>query len=75
MNKILTFMKDEKNKKYIFIAIAIILICIFCIALTPVTLQNDTFYTVKIGELISRNGIDMQDHFSWHEGLAYTYPH
>ena len=38
-------------------------------------MQNDTYYTVKIGELIVNNGIDMQDHFSWHENLPYTYPH
>ena len=34
-----------------------------------------TFYTVTIGKLISENGIDGQDHFSWHEGLPYEYPH
>ena len=57
-----------------FNIMAIILIAIFCIALTPVTLQNDTFYTIKIGEHIVKDGIDMQDPFSWHENLAYTYP-
>ena len=72
--------KNEKIKgilhsKWFFGIIAIILIAIFCIAMTPVTLQNDTFYTIKIGEQITKTGIDMQDHFSWHEGLAYTYPH
>ncbi len=75
--------KKEKNEngkrgfhsKLIFGIIAIILIAIFCIAMTPVTLQNDTFYTIKIGEQITKTGIDMQDHFSWHEDLAYTYPH
>ena len=36
-----------------FNIMAIILIAIFCIALTPVTLQNDTFYTIKIGEQFS----------------------
>lgn len=54
---------------------AVILIAVFCIALTPVTLQNDTFYTIKIGEHIVQSGIDMQDPFSWHQDLAYTYPH
>lgn len=68
MNKIL-------HSKWLFGIIAIILIAIFCIAMTPVTLQNDTFYTIKIGEQITKTGIDMQDHFSWHEDLAYTYPH
>ena len=73
--------QNDKEKKKIlskdvkFNLIAIILIAIFCIALTPVTLQNDTFYTIKIGEHISQYGVDMQDPFSWHEDLAYTYPH
>ena len=67
--------KGILQSKWFFGMIAIILIAIFCIAMTPVTLQNDTFYTIKIGEQITKTGIDMQDHFSWHEGLAYTYPH
>lgn len=58
-----------------FTVVAIILIAIFCICITPVTFQNDTFYTIKIGELIKSKGIDMMDHFSWHENLNYTYPH
>ena len=48
------FKQEEKNKKsennkgilqskWMFAIIAIILIAIFCIAVTPVTLQNDTF--------------------------------
>ena len=60
---------------YQYIIIAVVLIAIFCIAITPVTLQNDTYYTIKIGEHIQNSGIDMQDPFSWHEGLNYTYPH
>ena len=67
--------KGILHSKWFFGIIAIILIAIFCIAMTPVTLQNDTFYTIKIGEQITKTGIDMQDHFSWHEDLAYTYPH
>ena len=66
----------RKNKKICFEIMAIVLIAIFCISLTPKTLQNDTFYTIKIGEHITQNGgIDMMDPFSWHEGLEYTYPH
>ena len=67
--------EGKLQSKIIFGIIAIILIAIFCFAMTPVSLQNDTFYTIKIGEQITKTGIDMQDHFSWHEGLAYTYPH
>lgn len=66
-----------KNKKTIYFEImAIILIALFCISLSPKTLQNDTYYTIKIGEhIIENGGIDMMDPFSWHEGLEYTYPH
>lgn len=45
----------EKEKKTIdknsirFTIMAVILIAIFCFAISPVTLQNDTFYTIKIG--------------------------
>jgi len=62
-----------KNKKTIIIA-SIIMIIMLCAAFTVKTFQNDTFYTIKIGESILENGIDMKDHFSWHE-LDYTYPH
>lgn len=71
-------MKEKKTKispNVKFTILAVILIAIFCIAITPISLQNDTFYTIKIGEHITQNGIDMQDPFSWHEDLAYTYPH
>jgi len=67
--------KLKENKTIIKNIIAIILIAIFCVAITPVTFQNDTYYTIKIGELILENGIDMKDPFSWHEDLPYTYPH
>lgn len=62
-----------KNKKTIIIA-SIIMIIILCAAFTVKSFQNDTFYTIKVGESILKNGIDMIDHFSWHE-LSYTYPH
>ena len=71
-------MKEKKilNKNSIkFSIIAVVLIAIFCVAITPVTLQNDTYYSIKIGEHIQNNGIDMKDPFSWHEDLNYTYPH
>ena len=69
-------MDSEKKKINIkFSVLAIITIIIFCCVICPKSLQNDTFYTIKIGELIVNNGIDMQDHFSWHENLPYTYPH
>lgn len=65
----------DRNRKIKFNILAICLIVLLAFAISPVTMQNDTYYTVKIGEQIIQNGIDMQDHFSWHENLPYTYPH
>ena len=81
MEKQLIKNKEEKDKKSKiksstkFTIMAVVLIAIFCVSISPVTLQNDTFYTIKIGEHIANEGIDMQDPFSWHEDLPYTYPH
>ena len=65
----------DKKIKIKFNVLAIFIIMLFCFALTPKTLQNDTYYTIAIGEHIMENGIDMMDPFSWHEDLPYTYPH
>ncbi len=67
--------KQKINREIIFTILAVVLISVFCVAITPVTFQNDTYYTIKIGEHINQYGIDGQDPFSWHENLGYTYPH
>lgn len=65
----------DNKTKIKFNVLAVICILIFCFAISPITLQNDTFYTIKIGEHILNNGIDMsQDPFSFHD-IPYTYPH
>ena len=70
--------KQEVDKKALNIAftiLAIFCIAIFSFAIAEKAFQNDTFYTIKIGQLIRTNGIDYMDHFSWHENLPYMYPH
>ena len=67
---------SEKIRSIRFNILAVACIILFCAVLAPITLQNDTFYTIRIGEHILQNKtIDMQDSFSWHENLPYTYPH
>ena len=66
-------MENKTNLK--FNIMAIVLIVLFAISITPVSFQNDTFYSIKIGEYITEKGITMEDPFSWHENLPYTYPH
>lgn len=67
-------MELDKKTKIKFNIIAIISIIIFAFAISPKTLQNDTYYTIEIGKYVLENGITMQDPFSWHE-LSYTFPH
>ncbi len=68
--------ESPKIQNIKFNILAIVAIIIFSISMCPVTLQNDTYYTIKIGEHILETGkVDMQDPFSWHENLPYTYPH
>lgn len=72
----ITSEKSIKINKVKFNILAIFAIIIFSIALTPVTFQNDTYYTIAIGkDIVATGTIDMKDHFSWHEDLPYTYPH
>ena len=50
----------ENNKKltrYKFHVVIAILLIIHCISMAPKGLQNDTFYTIKVGEYIAQNGI------------------
>lgn len=65
--------KAMKNKKFLFLGIIVMILV--GIAITPKEFQNDLFYTIKVGEVITKNGIDFIDHFSWHSNLPYTYPH
>ncbi|MCL2859827.1 MAG: hypothetical protein FWF46_04575 [Oscillospiraceae bacterium] len=59
-----------------FTIIAVISIILFAVAITPISFQNDTFYTIKIGEYVLNNGITLNhDPFSWIQGLTYTFPH
>lgn len=69
--------EQKKINRYKFHVIITFFIIIFCTCIVaPKTLQNDTFYTVKVGEYIAQNGIGNlnQDPFSWIE-LPYTFPH
>ncbi len=67
--------KSEKSLKIAFNILAIFCLAIFCISIVPKGLQNDTFYTIKLGQQLRETGVDYVDHYSWHESLPYMYPH
>lgn len=64
-------MKTSKKLTIIFS----IIVAIFTIGIVFKQFQNDTFFNISIGKYILENGIDMQEHFSWVQGLSYTYSH
>lgn len=58
-----------KNKLIIFFLI--LLISIFSISIVDKAFQNDTFFTIAVGEKIINQGIYTDEDFTWHEGLKY----
>lgn len=64
-----------KKRNYAFYILVLVAFLSLTITLVVRTFQNDTFYTIKIGETITKYGIDMKDHFSFVPNLMYTYPH
>lgn len=67
------------KQKLKFNLIIILMIILFAIATIPKTLQEDTYYMIKVGEYISSNGMQVIQEriepFSWLDGMKYTYPH
>ena len=69
-------MNKEKEQSIIFTIVMIVCIILFAFGISPKTLQNDTYYTIAIGDYIYHNGISdlTHDMYSWHN-IPYTYPH
>lgn len=64
-----------KKKNLFFNILVIFSFAVIAYILVNKRFQNDTYYTIKIGESITKYGIDMKDHFSFITDLAYVYPH
>lgn len=67
--RMIEFMKAKTNLK--FNIVIILIITLFAIATIPRTLQEDTYYMIKVGEYIVNNGMQVIDNriepFSWLE--------
>lgn len=67
--------KTTDISKKILIVFSIV-VAIFSIGLPLKEFQNDTFFNISIGKYILKNGIDMQEHFTWVKDVTYyTYSH
>lgn len=63
-----------KNRNIVIHIIQILLIIFFTIAIVPKTFQNDTYFTISLGENIINEGISKEEKLVWHEGLEFTNP-
>ena len=68
-------MKNSNKKKILLIIFTIVVFVLVSLILCNKDMQNDTFYTIKVGQSIEKFGVDMKDHFSFIPNLKYTYPH
>lgn len=64
-----------KKKNTLFNILVLVSFITLAYIIPKLFFQNDTFYSIKIGESITKHGIDMIDHFSFIANLSYTYPH
>lgn len=64
-----------KKNKVIFNILVIVSFFVIAYLLAQKVFQNDTYYTIKVGESFFKNGVDMKDHFSFIPNLTYVYPH
>ncbi len=53
----------------------LVMVMLITLVSTTKEFQNDSFYAIKVGQTIMDMGIDMVDHFSFHDNLPYLYPH
>lgn len=68
-------MKKVLNKRIIIYLLASLLLITFVISMSPLPMQNDTFWSIKVGEEIIQRGIETIDVFSIHTGLKYIAHH
>lgn len=61
-------MKKQKIK----IILLAVLVIFFSISIVNKSFQNDTFFTIAIGQNILENGIENKEVLTWHENLEFT---
>ena len=62
-------------KRYLKLLVPYLFFAFICVCLTPRSLQNDTFYLIKLGDGLWNFGADFKDHYTYLADLTYSYPH
>lgn len=58
MRKAMLTMEEKKNRlKVIFNIITAVVFIVFVITLCPKEMQNDTFWSIKVGERLVKDGV------------------
>ena len=68
-------MKTMDKKKLFIYIISILLLILLIISICPKSMQNDTFWSIKVGERLLNEGIFGLDTFSIHDNLYYIAQH
>lgn len=61
------------NKNKVINIILILIIMLFMTSCVEKTLQNDTFFTIALGERTVEHGIEKYDQLVWHEELEFIH--
>lgn len=61
----------KKSKIFVDI-IFILIIMLFATSVVVKPFQNDTFFTIALGERVLEYGIEQEEKLVWHKGLEYT---
>lgn len=67
--------KMLRNKNKVLFILAIIIVLLYIISISPIEMQNDTFWSIKVGEKILKEGFNQTDNFSIHKDLNYIAQH
>lgn len=65
----------KKYTKQILYTLTIMVFIAFIIVISPKAMQNDTFWSIEVGEKIVKEGVFGLDDFSIHENLYYIAHH
>lgn len=62
-----------KKDRIIHVIFSIVII-IFVMSIVHKAFQNDTFFTIALGEKILNGGLNTEEKLVWHQGLEFTNP-
>ncbi|MBR3882474.1 MAG: hypothetical protein IKJ36_04305 [Clostridia bacterium] len=66
-------MKSNKKLINIINIMFIVVLCLFAVSLVEKKFQNDTFFTIALGQRTVEHGIEEYDQLVWHDNLRFIH--